>query len=158
MGVKQYKHDKFYGLWAWSSVNFWSKVEQGMELDCWSWTGSNSPYGPLFGASKIKKDGKYKQQMTQARRILFAEHNGRSLGTRESVYHSCHNKHCMNPHHLSLEPKRRPQYECLKPGPKPQPKPIIDYIEKPKKIPKAKTKIHKDIQRLNILEIICEAN
>lgn len=154
MGVKQYKHDKFIGVWSWSSTNFWSKIIKGDENACWTWTGSNSPYGPLFGASKQKKDGGYKQQMTQARRILFAEHYGRSLDSREGVYHTCHNKNCMNPHHLSLELQRRPQEQCLRPGPKP--KPIIEYIAKAKRGPK--TKIHKDIERLNILDIICEAN
>ena len=148
MNTKVYKHDKFIGVWSWSSANFWSKIQKGDENACWTWTGSTSPYGPLFGVCKQKKDGKYKQQMTQARRVLFAEHHGRSLGPREPVYHTCHNKNCMSPHHLSLELQRRPQEECLRPGPKPKPKELIF----------AKTKVNRAIQKLNKLNIECEAN
>ena len=123
MGVKRYDHDKFLGSWAWNSSNFWSKIIKGTEEECWTWLGSQTRYGPLFGASKMHK-GVYRQQMTQARRILFAETQLRYLGDREGVYHTCHNKHCMNPHHLSLDLQRRPQHELKKPGPKPRPKPL----------------------------------
>lgn len=152
MNYKKYPHDKFIGEWAWSSDHFWSKIVKSENNACWTWLGSNSPYGPLFGASKLDKDNKYKKQMTQARRILFAETQGRALNQRESVFHSCHNKNCMNPDHLTLELQRRPQEELKKPGPKPR--------DKPEKVryPKSKTKIHKDIERLNNLQIPVEAN
>lgn len=148
MGVKVYKHDKFIGLWGWSSSNFWSKIEVGMELDCWTWRGSMGPQGPLFGGSKLQANGKYKQQMSQARRFLFAEHNGYWLATRQGVYHTCHNKNCMNPYHLSLEPQRNDPSLLKKPGPKP----------KPKEVPIGRTRIHQAISELNKLNIDCEAN
>lgn len=147
---KVYKHDKFYGDWSWSSANFWSKIIKGDENECWTWTGSTSPYGPLFGGTKLNKQGKFKQQMSQARRFLFAEVNGYWLQTRQAVYHTCHNKHCMSPHHLTLERQRRPQYLLKRPGPKPKPK--------PKEIIFPKTKINRAIQQLNKLNIECEAN
>ena len=167
---KVYKHDKFYGDWSWSSSNFWSKIIKGDENECWTWTGSNSPYGPLFGGTKLNKQGKFKQQMTQARRILFAEHYGRALGPREGVYHTCHNKNCMNPHHLSLKLQRRPQDECLRPGPKPKPKPPAEFKFTPnltnklvkqamKEITKlAKTNIKPNTKKIDDLAIPFEAN
>lgn len=142
---KKFPEDKFMQAWAWNSSNFWSKIVKLSDSECWTWRGSNSPYGPLFGAMKLQTTGVYKKQMTQARRILFAEVHGRTLNQREGVFHTCHNKHCMNPHHLSLELQRKPHEECKKPGPKPR-----EVI--------LKTKINGQIDKLNNLNIHCEAN
>jgi len=131
MPTKQFEHDKFVGEWSYSSTNFWLKVQQGDTDDCWAWLGSNSPYGPLYGAKK-KYDEIYRPQMTQARRVLFAETQGRWLEEREGVYHTCHNKFCMNPNHLTLERQRRPQHELRKPGPKPR---LIPPAKDPNLIP-----------------------
>ena len=97
-----YKQDQIYGDWAWSSANFWRKVERSTPDACWTWTGSRGPAGPLFGAYKTDSEGKRYPRMTQARRILYAEHTGKMLEPKQPIYHSCCNSDCMNPLHQTL--------------------------------------------------------
>ncbi len=104
-----YPVDQFMAGWAWNRENFWRKITQGAEDDCWLWTGSTGPQGPLFGAKKIKQDGRYYPQMTQARRILWAEYHGEYLQPNQNIHHACGNKHCMNPHHLTENKVVRPR-------------------------------------------------
>jgi hypothetical protein len=101
--------DRQIGDWAWSSELFWRKVTKGTDTACWAWTGSTSPYGPLFGAKKLKTDGTYQPQMTQARRILWAEHTGTYLADRQNIFHACGNKNCMNPDHLTEDKVFKPR-------------------------------------------------
>ncbi len=87
--------------WGWNTESFNRKIERKSTDECWAWLGSTSPFGPLFGVFKQQPDGTYHPQMTQARRILWAEHTGTYLGSRQSVYHTCGNKFCMNFLHLT---------------------------------------------------------
>ena len=96
-----YIPNKFLDTWAWNSENFWNKIERGLPNDCWIWTGSTGPNGPLFGAKRQDKNGEYQPRMTQARRILYYETTGNYLPNRSAVYHSCRNSNCMNPDHLT---------------------------------------------------------
>lgn len=103
--------NKHLSDWAWNTELFWSKITPGDVNECWAWRGSTSPYGPLFGAKRQKTDGKYYPQMTQARRILWAEHTGTYLADRQNIFHSCGNKHCVNPHHLTEDKVFKPRSE-----------------------------------------------
>lgn len=114
-----YPPDKFMADWAWSSENFWSKVTKTDDDECWPWTGSTGPMGPLFGARKLKADGNYGPQMTQARRIAWAEHHGSYLRPQQNIFHSCGNKNCVNPRHLTEEKIVKPREERLHMGRKP---------------------------------------
>lgn len=97
------KHDKFMGGWSWCSAQFNSKIKKSDDPEeCWEWRGSLTPTGGLFGARKLVGDD-YKPQMTSSRRIAWAEHTGEYLEPGQSIYHSCGNRDCVSPHHLTLE-------------------------------------------------------
>ena len=98
-----YPPDREFGPWKYSSRLFWSKVEQLGPDECWRWLGAQGPAGPLFGVHKQDSQGHWGGQMTQARRVLYAETNGHWLNQeqRQGIYHQCRNKNCMNPSHLT---------------------------------------------------------
>lgn len=99
-----YPIDTFVGPWAWNTKNFNRRIVKGSPDECHAWTGSTGPNGPLFGAQLFDEETKkYHPQMTQARRILYFEHTGEYLQNRAGVYHTCRNKDCMNPKHLSTQ-------------------------------------------------------
>jgi len=85
--------------WAYSSENFWRRVKPAGKTECWSWTGSTGPMGPLFGAWIIGANGERETRMTQARRILYAETHGE--WPTGSLFHGCGNRSCMNWRHLT---------------------------------------------------------
>ena len=117
-----YPRDREMGGFRWSSELFNRKIDTTAGAgNCWSWTGSMGPQGPLFGARKVQPDGSDLAQMTQARRILYAEFTSTALLPQQSIYHSCGNHNCMNPTHLTLT---RPPYVLKPRTPKlPKPKP-----------------------------------
>jgi hypothetical protein len=97
------KHDKFMGGWSWCSHQFNSKIKKpDNPADCWEWLGSLTPTGALYGARKLVGE-EYVAQMTQARRISFAEHTGEYPLPGQSIYHSCGNRDCVNPLHMTLD-------------------------------------------------------
>lgn len=97
-----YELDRQMDCWLWSSDNFWKKVDRSAgDNECWSWTGSSSQTGGLFGIRRQLEDGTIKPQMTQARRVMYAETHGHWLDTRQGIYHSCCNKQCVNPRHFT---------------------------------------------------------
>jgi hypothetical protein len=104
--------DVFMADWAWNRANFWSKVIKPRPTDCWGWSGSNSPMGPLYGARKRAQSGEYLPQMTQARRIMYAEHTGTYPAAGMSLYHGCGNRQCLNPGHMTTT---RPPSKVYKP-------------------------------------------
>lgn len=101
-GLK-YPLDRQYDTWCWSSDNFWRKVDRRGADECWPWLGSMGPAGPLFGAYKLHGVDEVRPQMTQARRILYAEHRDQMPRPLQSIYHSCGNSNCMNPAHQTLQ-------------------------------------------------------
>ncbi len=77
---------------------FWDKVERHGDDECWPWIGHRDKqgYGRLFTWSS-----KGTRTQRAAHRIAYAITNG---GVPENllVMHSCDNKWCCNPNHLSI--------------------------------------------------------
>ncbi len=83
-------------------VRFWSHVDktpgQGPYGNCWLWTGCTDDTG--YGAFKIC--GKKKN----SHRIAYELSYGKIVGLFD-VMHSCDERRCCNPKHLSLATRRR---------------------------------------------------
>ena len=94
--------DKNYDTWQYSSELFWSKIDRKGRDECWTWRGSSSSTGPLFGIYRNIPGVPRYPQMTQARRVMWAEVNGSWPPEGQSIFHSCGNKHCLNDQHFSL--------------------------------------------------------
>ena len=104
----RYQIDRHLAPWLWSSKNFWTKVDKRTATECWNWTGSNSSTGGLYGIRRMMPDGTIKPQMTQARRVMFAEVKGYWPTRTEAIYHICANRLCVNPAHFTLERQADP--------------------------------------------------
>lgn len=100
---KKNEWDRRYDGWVYSSKTFWSKVQQLSEDACWHWLGSQGPQGPLFGVYRQQTlADKPKPQMSQARRVMWAEETGSWPPAGMSIFHSCGNHTCLNPRHFAL--------------------------------------------------------
>lgn len=91
--------DRQVGEWSWNSQRLNSKIQKSTDDECWTWTGSRGPQGNLFGAYKNNK-----QQMTQANRLIYAEHTNKPIEGQQ-VRMACYNKTCCNPHHMTVGPQ-----------------------------------------------------
>lgn len=92
--------------WTWNHDKLLSKLVKGQHLDdCWQWLGSQGPQGNLFGAYKRKESGEYQAQMTQANRLMAMAETGEDL-TGQCVFMRCGNRHCSNPRHFVIQPKK----------------------------------------------------
>jgi len=82
---------------------FWSK-QQPTATGCTEWTGitNNIGYGFIgfvYAEGKTSPSG-HRSGMMTAHRLAFMVHNGRAP-TKRNVNHTCHNKLCVNPAHLT---------------------------------------------------------
>jgi len=96
------------GDWGWNDLLLWSKIEVNLDINaCWPWKGSMSPSGALLGAFKKDPDtGEYRQQMVQARRLLWSSVNNEDVSPYQ-VTMKCGNQSCCNPNHFELKPSNR---------------------------------------------------
>jgi len=73
---------------------FWDKVCKGES--CWSWTGAVTTTG--YG---VFQKGRRGEKLHKAHRFSYEIHNG-EIPKGKLVLHSCDNKKCVNPLHLSV--------------------------------------------------------
>lgn len=103
-------------------ARFWSLVRTGPESECWSWIGrrqtvrysrtgriiSVTGYG-IFSVLSVRKGP------ISAHRIAYALHYG-YIPRGRVVMHSCDNKGCVNPHHLSVGTQRQNMRDAVAKG------------------------------------------
>ena len=80
--------------------DFWTKVDMSAGLDaCWPWTGRVGSHG--FGAVSIKIDGEWQVRTASAVALWLVTGRLPKRSSGEHTLHSCDNKLCCNPTHLT---------------------------------------------------------
>jgi hypothetical protein len=76
--------------------------------DCWEWQGGKNNIG--YG---MMRDG---PKMRTTHRVSYEEHNQSSIPSHLVVMHSCDNKLCVNPAHLSLGTRKDNTDDMIRKG------------------------------------------
>jgi len=75
---------------------FWSKINKESQDDCWNWTGATSCSG--YG---VLQKGSRGEGLIRTHRFSYEIHKGQ-IPSKMLILHSCDNKLCCNPAHLSI--------------------------------------------------------
>jgi len=72
---------------------FWDKVQVGTNSECWEWQASTT-----VGYGQFRLNGK----ILRSHRLSWSMANSQEIPEDLLVMHSCDNRRCQNPNHLSL--------------------------------------------------------
>ena len=72
---------------------FWDKVQVGTNSECWEWQASTT-----VGYGQFRLNGK----ILRSHRLSWSMANSQEIPEHLLVMHSCDNRRCQNPNHLSL--------------------------------------------------------
>ena len=95
---------------------FWNMVSKGAPNECWEWKGAIYTNG--YASFSLKRNGRWRP--TKASRVCYAITKG-PMPAHLEVMHSCDNRICVNPAHLSLGTKSDNMQDAIRKGRKPTP-------------------------------------
>lgn len=87
---------------------FWSKVEKGSPESCWLWTASTCGEG--YGQFQFVRG-----KSGYAHRYSYCLHHG-GIPDGLEVMHSCDNRLCVNPNHLSVGTRKKNMEDAVSRG------------------------------------------
>lgn len=94
---------------------FWSRVKKAGADDCWLWTkGKSKGYGVVFWPDAARPPSR---RVYYAHQVAFLlTHGWRPTGDQSAIRHSCHNRLCCNPAHLTGGTKRENNQDSVAGG------------------------------------------
>lgn len=89
---------------------FWSRVDHRGPNECWEWLWHKMPSG--YGKFRMNK----RDYTAHALAWSLANNQDAPSGNKLVILHSCNNKLCCNPYHLSLGTRSENAYQAYKDG------------------------------------------
>jgi hypothetical protein len=105
---------KVAGMTARTISRFWTKVQIGAADECWMWLAAKVPngYGVVWVGIGAKRPG----NKEYAHRVSYCLEHKAWPPKGQVVMHSCDNRGCVNPAHLSLGTQRENLKQAVKRG------------------------------------------